>query len=108
MRFCGKFDIIKTMKIYITRQIPEAGIKKLKDKGYEIVVNPLDKVLNKEELITALKDQNFDAVLCLLTDKIDDEVLAAAGPQVKIFANYAVGVDNIDLQAAQKTRNNNF
>lgn len=90
------------MKIYITRQIPEAGIKKLKDKGYEIVVNPLDKVLNKEELITALKDQNFDAVLCLLTDKIDDDVLAAAGPQVKIFANYAVGVDNIDIQAAQK------
>ena len=37
-----------------------------------------------------------------LTDKIDDEVLAAAEPQVKIFATYAVGVDNIDLQAAQK------
>ena len=90
------------MKIYITRQIPETGIKKLKDKGYEIIINPLDKVLNKEELTTALKDKNFDAVLCLLTDKIDDEVLAAAGPQVKIFANYAVGVDNIDLQAAQK------
>ena len=31
------------MKIYITRQIPETGIKKLKDKGYEIIINPLDK-----------------------------------------------------------------
>ncbi len=90
------------MKIYITRKIPEAGIKKLKDKGYEVTVNPLDKVLTKEELITALKGKNYDAVLCLLTDKIDDEVLAAAGSKAKIFANYAVGVDNIDLPAAQK------
>jgi glyoxylate reductase len=90
------------MKVYITRQIPEAGIKKLKEKGYEIVINPLDKVLTKEELIAALKDKNYDAVLCLLTDKIDDEVLVAAGPKTKIFANYAVGVDNIDLSAAQK------
>lgn len=90
------------MKIYITRQIPEAGIKRLEKKGYEVVVNPTDKVLKKEELITALKDKDFDAVLCLLTDKIDDEVLAAAGSKTKIFANYAVGVDNIDLPAAQK------
>ena len=90
------------MKIYITRQIPEAGIKKLEKKGYEIVINPKDKVLRKEELIAVLKEGNFDAVLCLLTDKIDDEVLAAAGPKTKIFANYAVGIDNIDLQAAQK------
>ena len=90
------------MKIYVTRQIPEAGIKKLEEKGYEVVVSPADKVLKKEELIAALKDKNYDAVLCLLTDKVDDEVLAAAGPQVKIFANYAVGVDNIDLEAAQK------
>jgi len=89
------------MKIYITRQIPEAGIKLLKDKGYEIVVNPQDKVLTKPELIKILKEGNYDAVLCLLTDKIDDEVMAAAG-STKIFANYAVGYDNIDVPAAQK------
>lgn len=90
------------MKIYITRQIPEAGIKKLEKKGYEVVINPKDQVLKKEELIAILKEGNFDAVLCLLTDQIDDEVLAAAGPKTKIFANYAVGTDNINLQAAQK------
>jgi glyoxylate reductase len=39
-------------------------------------------------------------VLCMLTDKINAEVLDAAGPQVKIFANYAVGFDNIDIPAA--------
>jgi len=90
------------MKIYITRKIPEAGIKMLQNKGYEIGINPEDKVLTKEELLTALKGKNYDAVLCLLTDKIDDEVFSAAGSQCKIFANYAVGLDNIDLSAAKK------
>ncbi|MFA5083896.1 MAG: D-glycerate dehydrogenase [Candidatus Paceibacterota bacterium] len=90
------------MKIYITRQIPEAGIKKLQEKGYELTINPEDRVLSKAELIAVLQGKNYDAVLCLLTDKIDDEVMAAAGSQTKIFANYAVGVDNIDLPAAQK------
>lgn len=92
------------MKVFITRQIPEAGIKKLKNKGYELTINPLDRVLTKEELIMALQGKDFDAVLCLLTDRIDEEVLAAAGSKIKIFANYAVGVDNIDLKAAQKRK----
>ena len=89
-------------KVYITRIIPEAGIKMLKEKGYEVVVNPDDRVLTKEELITALKDQNYDALFCLLTDKIDGEVMDAFGPQLKVVANMAVGFDNIDTQKAKK------
>lgn len=89
-------------KIFITRAIPEAGIGKLKEKGHEVVVSPQDGVLSKDELITALKADKYDAVLCLLTDKIDGDVLDAAGRGVKIFANYAVGFDNIDLKAAEE------
>jgi len=88
------------MKIFVTREIPDAGIKMLKEKGYEVEVSSKDGVLTKEELISAVKGKNYDAVLCLLTDKIDGDVFAAV-PQVKIFANYAVGYDNIDLLAAQ-------
>jgi lactate dehydrogenase-like 2-hydroxyacid dehydrogenase len=91
------------MKVYITRKIPEAGINKLKEKGYEVDINPEDKVLSKKELIKALKKKQYDAVLCLLVDKIDKEVLGAA-PTVKIFANYAVGFDNIDIKAAQEKK----
>lgn len=91
-------------KIYITRKIPESGINLLKKKGYEVVVNKDDKVLTNEELITALSGQNFNAVLCLLTDKIDDVVFEAAGNTCKIFANYAVGYDNIDLVSAKSRR----
>lgn len=72
----------------------------LKNKGYEVVISPEDRVLTKEELIADLKSQNYDAVLCLLTDKVDAEVLDAAGKQCKIFANYAMGFDNIDVKAA--------
>ena len=65
-------------------------------------MNPDDRVLTKEELITALKDQNYDALFCLLTDKIDGEVMDAFGPQLKVVANMAVGFDNIDTQKAKK------
>lgn len=72
----------------------------LKDKGYEVIVSPHDRVLAKEELMKYLAEGEYDAVLCLLTDKIDAEVLDVAGKQCKIFANYAVGFDNIDVKAA--------
>lgn len=88
--------------IYVTRMIPEAGINKLKSKDYDVTINPEDRVLTKEELVVALKNKQYDAVLCLLTDHIDAEVLDAAGSQCKIFANYAVGYDNIDVKAAQE------
>ncbi|MDP3902173.1 MAG: D-glycerate dehydrogenase [bacterium] len=89
------------MKIYITRKIPETGIKMLQEKGYEVDINLKDKVLSKKELIKALDKKEYDAVLCLLTDKIDGDVFNAA-PKAKIFANYAVGFDNIDLRAARE------
>jgi glyoxylate reductase len=89
------------MKVYVTRNIPDAGLKMIKAKGFELAVNPDDRVHTKEELIAALKKEKPDAMLSLLTDKIDGEVLDAA-PQLKIVSNYAVGFDNIDLEAAKR------
>lgn len=89
------------MKIFVTRQIPNKGIDMLKNKGWEVVVNPHDRVLKKDELIEHLKMGKYDAVLSLLTDKVDAEVLDAIKESgAKILANYAVGFDNIDLKAA--------
>src|SRR3989338_5661806 len=85
-------------KIFITRQIPEAGINLLKEKGYEVAVSPHDRVLTREELLGGVK--GVDAILSLLTDKIDAAVMDSAGKQLKIIANYAVGYDNIDVKAA--------
>ncbi len=88
--------------IYVTRRIPESGIAMLRERGYEVEVSEKDGVLTREELIAALKTKPYTGVLSLLTDKIDGEIFDAV-PSAKIFANYAVGFDNIDLEAA-KTR----
>lgn len=89
-------------KIYVTRPIPEDGVEVLREKGFQVDVNPENKVLSKDELKKAIV--GYDAVLCLLTDKIDGEVLDAAGPNLKIMANYAVGLDNIDVKAATERK----
>ncbi len=85
--------------IYVTRHIPESGITLLKEKGHTIDVSTKDGVLTKQELVSALKAKPYDAVISLLTDTIDGEVFDAV-PTAKIFANYAVGFNNIDLKAA--------
>lgn len=88
-------------RIFVTRKIPEAGIKMLTDKGYAVDVYPKDEVMSQKELIKSLKKERYDGVLCLLTDKIDSDVFDAA-PSVKIFANYATGFDNLDIIEAKK------
>lgn len=88
-------------KIYITRQIPDLGINLLKEKGYEVDINPKNRPLTKKELIKALKKKQYDAVLSLLTDTVDGEVMDAA-PTVKIFANFAVGFNNFNIEDAKK------
>ena len=90
---------MKRKSVYVTREIPDAAIQSLKQ-HFEVEVNPQDRVLSREELIEAVRGR--DAVLCLLTDAIDAEVLEAAGPQCRIFANYAVGYNNIDVAEATK------
>lgn len=87
--------------IYITRRIPEVGISLLISKGHEVEVSPHDRPLSKEELLTVLSAKKYDAVVSLLTDQIDAEVFNVA-PSVKIFANYAVGFNNVDLKAAEE------
>lgn len=89
------------MKIYVTRKIPQSGIDKLIARGHEVDVSAKDGALTREELLAALKQKPYDAVLCLLTDKIDKEVFDAV-PAAKIFANYAVGFDNINLNDAKE------
>jgi len=87
-------------KVAVTRRIPEAGINILKQAGFEVVVSSKDGILTAEELKEFVKGS--DAILSLLTDKIDAEVLEAAGPQLKVVANYAVGYDNINLEACRQ------
>lgn len=83
--------------VYVTRKIPQAAIDLLQ-RSCDVEVNPEDRVLTRQELLAKVRDR--DAVISLLTDTIDGEVMDAAGPRCKIFANYAVGFNNIDIPAA--------
>jgi len=87
--------------VFVTRKIPDIGISMLTNRGYVVDVSPLDRPLTKQELIVALKAKPYDAVLTLLTDTIDAEVFAAA-PSVKIFANYAIGFNNFNVEEGKK------
>ncbi len=83
--------------IFVTRQIPEIGIKWMREGGHEVIVSEKDGVLTPEELREALAARPYDGVVSLLTDTIDASILSAA-PSVKIVANYAVGFNNIAVK----------
>jgi glyoxylate reductase len=86
-------------KVYITRRIPDEAIELL-EAHFNVEINPQDRVLSKEELLENVK--GVDAVLCVINDNIDKEVFEAAGEKCKIFANYGVGYNNIDVTCATK------
>lgn len=80
-------------KVFITRNIPAIGPDKLRQQtGWEINQWERDDVIPRDTLLKAV--QGADAVLSLLTERIDAELLEAAGPQLKVVANMAVGFDN--------------
>lgn len=86
--------------IYITRHIPEIGINLLRAAGHTVDMSLKDGVLTHTELIHALSQKPYDGVISLLTDTINKEVFDAV-PTAKIFANYAVGYNNINLNDAK-------
>lgn len=87
-------------QIFITRHIPDIGINLLRAAGHTVIVSEKKGVLTPRELIKALKAKPYGAVICLLTDTINAEVFTAV-PSAKIFANYAVGYNNISIPDAK-------
>ncbi len=87
-------------KIFITRQVPELAIKMLRDKGYEVKVGDFKVPPTKKQLMRAVKGKGYDAMLTLLTDQVDKDLLESVGEQLKIVSNYAVGYNNIVLKDA--------
>jgi glyoxylate reductase len=86
------------MKIFVTRKIPGNSLAALASAGHEVEISVYDRPLKEEELVERVKGK--DALLTLLTDRVDGDLMDAAGPQLKIISNYAVGFDNIDVKGA--------
>ena len=86
------------MKIFITRIIPDRGLVLVKENFPSCDIWSADMPPAREELLQRVR--GVDGLLCLLTEKIDAELMDAAGPQLKVISSMSVGVDHIDVAAA--------
>jgi glyoxylate reductase len=84
-------------KVLVTREIPDAGLRLLQSFDVSVLsVSPP----GREELLEALS--GAAGILATLTEKIDAEAMDAAGEDLRVVANMAVGYDNVDLEAADE------
>jgi glyoxylate reductase len=83
--------------VFVTRRLPGPALDRLAAAGHDVDVWPDAMPPSADVLRARLADA--DGLLCLLTDPVDAQTLAAA-PRLRAIATYAVGVDNIDLAAA--------
>ncbi|HEX2696184.1 MAG TPA: D-glycerate dehydrogenase [Anaerolineales bacterium] len=83
-------------RVFVSRLIPEKGLSLLRDFCDTEIWN-IDAPPTRDELLMHMKD--MDGLLCLLTERIDVQLMDAA-PRLKVISNFAVGVDNVDVAAA--------
>lgn len=86
--------------IFVTRRLPQPPLDRLAE-VFDVSINPDNRVLSKREVMDGV--QGKDALLCLLTDAIDAEVMDAE-PNLRVLSNYAVGYNNIDVEAATERK----
>ncbi len=88
------------MRVLVTGQVPDAGLAVLRDAGLQLVVWDGDGAMPRADLLTACS--GVSAIVSLISERIDDEVLDAAGPTLRVVANVAVGYNNIDVAACAR------
>ncbi|MED6244720.1 hypothetical protein ATANTOWER_022331 [Ataeniobius toweri] len=89
-------------RVYVTRQIPPEGLRILRDSGqvqFELWDSD-DVPVPRNELLQNVK--GVDGLLCVLTEKIDAELLDAAGPNLKVLSTMSVGFDHLSLEELKK------
>ena len=86
-------------RVFATRRFPERVRAEL-ERSFEVEVHDSEWPPEREELLR--RSAGCDGLMTMLTDRIDDELLDAAGSQLRVVANYAVGFDNVDLDACTR------
>lgn len=87
-------------RIFITRLIPDLGLTLVKEHFPAPEIWKHDLPPTREQLLENVR--GVDGLLCLLTERIDAELMDAAGPQLKVISSMSVGVDHIDIAEATK------
>jgi lactate dehydrogenase-like 2-hydroxyacid dehydrogenase len=83
-------------RVFVARIIPDEGLRQIED-ATDATVWQDELPPPREVLLKSI--EGAEGVLTLLTDKVDDEFLDRAGPELKVVSNFAVGFDNIDVAA---------
>jgi glyoxylate reductase len=86
------------VRVVVTHPVPPPAVDMLRERGYDVTIGQSEDPYPPEELAALVS--GADAILALLIDRIDAEVLEAAGPQLRVVSNFAVGYDNVDLGSA--------
>ena len=86
--------------VLVTRRLPEGSLDPLLSAGVKVVEREEDVPLTHDELRAAAAQ--YEGLLCLLTDSIDEAVLEAGAGHLRVVGNAAVGYDNIDIAAARR------
>ena len=82
--------------VLVTRRLADEVMRFL-DEHCTVTLNDEDRPMPRERLLAEVKGKR--GLLPMLTDRIDEELLDAAGPDLAVVANFAVGYDNVDLGA---------
>jgi glyoxylate reductase len=88
-------------RVLVTRRIPDVGLDRVRE-ACEVDLWEDDLPPPRDELLRRVAGK--DGLLSLLTDRVDDDLLDAAGPQLRVVSNLAVGFDNIDVPALTRRR----
>ena len=104
MKVISKKTLIKLKKLFITRKIPVKAFNLLKESNkFQIISKNNEEKISNEDFEKILKqNEDLDAVLCTLTDKITPEVLKMT-PNLKIVSTMSVGYDHIDIEACKNS-----
>lgn len=87
------------LSVVVTRRLPEAVETRLKEL-FNVELNETDTPFSREQLVAAM--QRCDVLVPTLNDNIDARVLAQAGENLRLIANYGAGFDHIDVQTARQ------
>jgi glyoxylate reductase len=86
-------------RVFVARRLPDEGLDLVRS-ACDIDLWDGELPPPRDELLRRVS--GVDGALTLLTDKVDDEFLDAAGPQLRVVSNYAVGFDNVDMAACAR------
>jgi len=93
----AKYD--RKLRVIVTRRLPQAVETRMAEL-FDVQLNFADTAFTREAMAAAMADA--DVLVPTVTDEIDAGLIAAAGPELKLIANFGTGVDHIDLAAARE------